>query len=194
MTDVPGRCTPRFPQENISAVAGLVRSQLRAWGCGRDTLAVCGGAAGGDIIFAESACEIGAEVHLLLPFDVETFAEMSVAPSGGDWVSRFQMLRDGCTIFQQAGVPGSRPDDGRAFERNNLRILEHARAALSGGLIFALLLWDAESGDGDGGTADFARRCAEFSIETVIIHPTTLRVSTRRRDGGADERSRLPGG
>ena len=184
MTDVPGRCTPRFPPGNVSAVADLVRSQLRAWGCGRETLAVCGGAAGGDIIFAESACEIGAEVHLLLPFDVETFIAESVEPSGDEWVRRFHNLRHRCTVLQQADVHGSQPGICHPFERNNRWILEHAGTELSGGPIFALLLWDTQDGDGNGGTADFARRCAELAVETVIIHPATLQISRRRAAGG----------
>lgn len=184
MIDVPGRCTPRFPRENVHAVADLFRSQLRAWGGGRETLAVCSGAAGGDIVFAESACEIGASVHLLLPFDVETFVAESVEPFGDEWVRRFHDLRNHCTVLQQGDLPGSQPERSHPFERNNRWVLEHARAGRPGGPIFALLLWDTLGGDGNGGTADFAHKCAELAVETVIIRPTTLQISKRRAAAG----------
>lgn len=185
---------PRFPRGNVPAVAELFRSQLRAWGGGQETLAVCSGAAGGDIVFAESACEIGASVDLLLPFDVETFVAKSVEPSGDDWVRRFHNLRLHCTVLQQADVLGTPPEKVHCFERNNIWVLEHACTELSGGPIFALLLWDTQGGDGNGGTADFAHRCAELAVETVIIHPTTLQISKRRAAAGLNARRCLPDG
>jgi hypothetical protein len=179
MIDQPDRYTPRFPPQNELAVANLLRSQLQAWHGGRETLAVCGAAAGGDILFAESACAIGARVHLLLPFGLEAFVADSVEPAGVAWVERFQRLTKRCTILCQPDVLGPEPNGCNAYQRNNLWILDHARAELPGGPILALLLWDAHGGDGIGGTADFARRCTELAAETVVIHPTTVEVSAR---------------
>jgi len=178
MIDLPGRCTPRFPPQNEPAVANLLRSQLEEWHGGRETLAVCGAAAGGDIVFAESACDLGARVHLLLPFALDAFVAESVAPAGVAWVDRFHRLTKRCTTLQPPDALGPNSDCD-AYQRNNLWILAHARAELPGGPIFALLLWNAQDGDGSGGTSDFARRCAELAVETVIIHPTTLEVSAR---------------
>ncbi len=51
-------------------------------------------ACGGDIVVAEAALDAGAELHVVLPFPVESFIEISVAvgnpPGGADrWVDRF---------------------------------------------------------------------------------------------------------
>ncbi|HWU15025.1 MAG TPA: adenylate/guanylate cyclase domain-containing protein, partial [Caulobacter sp.] len=47
-------------------------------------------AAGADIIFAEALLEAGAELHLVLPMNRESFVAVSVAPFGADWVQRFE--------------------------------------------------------------------------------------------------------
>lgn len=47
-------------------------------------------AAGADIIFAEALLETGAELHLVLPVNLESFVAVSVAPFGTDWIRRFE--------------------------------------------------------------------------------------------------------
>jgi len=47
-------------------------------------------AAGADIVFAEALLEAGAELHLVLPVNLESFVAVSVAPFGTGWVERFQ--------------------------------------------------------------------------------------------------------
>jgi hypothetical protein len=90
-------------------------------------------------------------------------------------------------------VLGPEPNGCNAYQRNNLWILDHARAELLGGPILALLLCADHGGDGIGGTADFARRCAELAVETVVIHPTTLEVSMRRIASRAERNTNSTG-
>jgi hypothetical protein len=47
-------------------------------------------AAGADIIFAEALLQAGAELHLVLPVNLDSFVAVSVAPFGADWVERFE--------------------------------------------------------------------------------------------------------
>ncbi|WP_243692064.1 adenylate/guanylate cyclase domain-containing protein [Caulobacter sp. BK020] len=47
-------------------------------------------AAGADIVFAEALLEAGAELHLVLPVNRESFVAVSVAPFGPDWIQRFE--------------------------------------------------------------------------------------------------------
>lgn len=47
-------------------------------------------AAGGDILFAESLLEQGAELHVVLPCAIDVFLRESVTPFGEDWAQRFQ--------------------------------------------------------------------------------------------------------
>lgn len=47
-------------------------------------------AAGGDILFAESLLELGAELHVVLPCTKDVFLRESVIPFGQDWKKRFE--------------------------------------------------------------------------------------------------------
>lgn len=49
-------------------------------------------AAGSDIIVAEALVEAGAELHVILPSDPESFARRSVEPYGAGWRERFDAL------------------------------------------------------------------------------------------------------
>lgn len=51
-------------------------------------------AAGADIIAAEAALAVGAELHIVLPSDPQDFRQSSVDPLGGDWGDRFDALLD----------------------------------------------------------------------------------------------------
>jgi hypothetical protein len=47
-------------------------------------------AAGADIVFAEALLDAGAELHLVLPVNLDSFVAVSVAPFGPDWIERFE--------------------------------------------------------------------------------------------------------
>ena len=47
-------------------------------------------AAGADIVFAEALLDAGAELHLVLPVNLESFIAVSVAPFGPAWSERFE--------------------------------------------------------------------------------------------------------
>ncbi|WP_165187040.1 adenylate/guanylate cyclase domain-containing protein [Caulobacter soli] len=47
-------------------------------------------AAGADIVFAEAVLEAGAELHVVLPVNRESFIATSVAPFGEGWLPRFE--------------------------------------------------------------------------------------------------------
>lgn len=49
-------------------------------------------AAGADILIAEALHQAGAELHVTLPYPVDRFRELSVAPFGDHWVPRFDAL------------------------------------------------------------------------------------------------------
>src|SRR5262249_28522111 len=49
-------------------------------------------AAGADILFAEALAQRNVGLHIMLPFAVEDFIEVSVRPAGEQWVQRFNVL------------------------------------------------------------------------------------------------------
>lgn len=51
-------------------------------------------AAGADILIAEALHKAGAELHIILPYPVDRFRELSVAPFGDHWLARFDALVD----------------------------------------------------------------------------------------------------
>lgn len=86
MTAPPG-ARARFPHEQQAGVAAQVREKLRAHRVG---FAHGSLASGADIIIAEIALELGAELHVVLPFAIDEFIAISVEPAGPDWVARFR--------------------------------------------------------------------------------------------------------
>jgi hypothetical protein len=175
MIDPPGRVIPRFPLERVPAVAASIGRQLARWGADAQTLAICGGAPGSDILFAEACLARGVHLRLLLPFSIEEFECETFERTAPAWLHRFKALLPRCEVLCQPDCLGPLPPGVTAYERNNLWILDHARSQLPLDSISALLVWDRQrTGDGPGGAADFVR-AAHLLREIVIINPTELK-------------------
>ena len=175
MIDQPERPTPRSPPSAEAAVTRATAEVLQGWTVGPGTLLVSGGARGADIIAAEQALELGAEVWLLVALPDEAFVAGSVRLPGTDWEQRYKALRQRCpTRFQhdELGPPDS-PE--LAFERNNDWILDAAQAAAP--RLRVLAVWDGEPGDGPGGTWDFVRRARTMGAQVAVIDPLDGTVS-----------------
>ena len=169
MVDQPDRPSPRFPASAERRVTKAVREVLEEWGVGPGTILVSGGARGADIIAAEQALELGAEVWLLVAQPDQEFISGSVSLPGTDWKARYEALRERCvTRFQgdELGPPSAGDD---VFERNNVWILHAARQAAPH--LRALVVWNGDQGDGRGGTADFVERALELEAEVAVIDP-----------------------
>src|ERR1051325_3650420 len=182
MTDAPDRVAKgreeRFPERKSEAVRDRVASDLDEWEVGREDLAVCGGARGADIIFAELCAERGAEVRLFLALPEDESVEESVRSPGTNWERRYEELRgrESVKTFGPRDDPKLPPGEGSVFARNNLRMIEAARAeAGAAERPYALLVWDERTeGDGPGGTSDFAERVELFGGRLAVINPTKL--------------------
>lgn len=57
-------------------------------------------AAGADILIAEALHKAGAELHVILPYPVDRFRELSVAPFGEHWVTRFDALVEVAVVVE----------------------------------------------------------------------------------------------
>jgi hypothetical protein len=67
------------------------------------------------------------------------------------------------------------------FERNNQWMIAMAMATVAPGHVYALLVWDGHSsGDGEGGTADFADDVRRIGGHISIINP--MRLPQQRKD------------
>lgn len=178
MIDRPEREDPRFPPEKEGVVRERTERQLDRWGVGEGDLAICGGAQGADLIFAEACAGREAEVWLFLALDEEEFLARSVHLPGGAWEDRFRALRargNVRTIFLDEGS-GKGAEGQSVFALNNERMIEAAlEQAGEPGNIFALLVWDErETGDGPGGTSEFASMVRSLGTNLAIINPREL--------------------
>ncbi|MBS1663631.1 MAG: hypothetical protein JST68_21490 [Bacteroidetes bacterium] len=177
MTDLPNRPKPRFPESKVDAVRDLMSHQLAAWNVGLGDLSICGGARGSDILFAEICLERGAEVWLCLSLKEELFIKESIRVEGTGWEARFNALKthEGIRILFQ-GRDSPLPDDLSPFAAANIWMVEVAKKeASSADRLYALLVWDELStGDGPGGTSDFAARVREAGGHLAVINPVRL--------------------
>ena len=182
MIDTPDRVAKgleeRFPPAKAEAVRACISKQLESWAIGPGDLAICGGARGADLLFAEVCAERGAEVWLYLALPEAEFLEASVRLPNSDWEERYFKIRDreGVKLFLQSDRLKSPPKAASVFARNNLWMINTARVEANDPKnLYGLLIWDEKpSGDGPGGTSDFAVRVKQLGGHLAIINPTKL--------------------
>jgi hypothetical protein len=162
MIDAPGRQAPRFPagKEPVAAneIARLLDSPDIA--ANSSDLAICSGACGGDLLFAEACLARGTSLELYLPFDEPTFLGNSVDFAGDDWRNRFFAAKSKAALHVAPDEFGPLRTNEDPYERVNLWMLERAARFGAARMIF-VCLWNGEGGDGPGGTKhlmDAARR------------------------------------
>ena len=151
MIDAPGREKPRFPPDKEPIAARAIASALADLDVGPGDLSICGGACGGDLLFAEAALARGARLELYIPFEEPTFLEKSVDFAGGDWRARFFAAKARGVLHVAARELGPPQEGEDPYERNNRWMMD---AALRFGADKAdfVCLWNGEGGDGPGGT------------------------------------------
>lgn len=153
MIDAPDRPEPRFPAAREVVAARAISDTLDTLGAGSEDLALCSGACGGDILFAEACLQRGLRLEMLLPFDIPTFLEKSVTFAGEEWRTRFYAIRDNpltSTLIMPDEL-GPPPADISPYVLTNLWLLH---CALSWGeeKVHFICLWNRQGGDGPGGT------------------------------------------
>jgi len=162
MVDAPGRKEPRFPASKEGVVADEIARLLASPDVAANSsdLAICSGACGGDLLFAEACLTRGTALELYLPFDESTFLANSVDFAGADWRNRFFAARSKAALHIATDELGPLRTNEDPYERVNLWMLERAARFGAAKMIFTCL-WNGEGGDGPGGTKhlmDAARR------------------------------------
>jgi hypothetical protein len=169
---------PRFPPAKIEAAAARIRAALDEVGAGSGDLGLCGGASGGDLLFAEACLERGMRVELRLARAENEFLAESVTFADPDrrWERSFASVRENLltTVLIMPEELGPAPKGVSVHDRCNRWILY---TALSQGLLKAsfITLWNGEPGDGPGGTQNMVELVRKLSgRQPIIIDPTTL--------------------
>ncbi len=161
MVDSSNREKARFPLEKVTIAEAEIAKVLDQLDANSDDLALTQGASGGDLIFAEACQKRGVKLQLMQPFTQPEFIERSIAPSQGEWRSRFfdvkaKLTQPTLCISDELGIikRNNKADaiSRTEFERCNLWLLNTALAYGPEKVQF-ICLWDGGVGDGPGGTA-----------------------------------------
>jgi class 3 adenylate cyclase len=168
----PAGTPARFPHEQQAAVTAKVRALLQARHVGFLYGAL---ACGADIIIAETALELGAELHLVLPFSVEEFVATSVARGGPGWAERFHHClarAASVTVASDSAYSG----DAVLFAYSSRIAMGQAlnRGASLDAKVWQLAVFDGEEGNETGGTwHDISQwRLAGGTTEVVSVKST----------------------
>ena len=172
----PDGTAARFPHNQQEAVAAQVREHLRARRIG---FAHGSLASGADIIIAEAALELGAQLHLVLPFEIDEFVAISVAPGGAGWSERFQR----CLAAASSVTVAS----DSAYNGDNVLFAYAARIAMGQAMnraasldarTWQLAVFDGEDGTDQAGTGHDIRQWAHAGGTTVIVPVHSNRYQT----------------
>jgi hypothetical protein len=151
MIDAPGRERPRFPADKEPMAASAIFRALEALGVGADDLCICGGACGGDLLFAEAVLGRSAQLELYIPFEEPVFLEKSVNFADADWRTRFVSAKSHAVLHVLPLEPEAVAAVADPYEQNNLWMLEAAERFGADKVDF-ICLWNGQQGDGPGGT------------------------------------------
>ena len=151
MIDGPTRKESRFPADKEPVAARAIGDMLDQIAVERGDLAICGGACGGDLLFAEAALARGLSIAIHLPFEEERFLAESVDFADADWRWRYFAVKSRASLHIASEELGPLKADENPYERNNLRMLQVATGYGAEKIDF-ICLWNGAGGDGPGGT------------------------------------------
>ena len=175
MIDAPNRKEPRFPADKEQIAAAAIAAKLDELKAGQGDLAFCGGACGGDMLFAEACLERGVRLDVRLPFDEPTFLQNSVTFAGDGWVDRYYKMKsdEKTRIYVMPDELGPTPKSVNPYARNNLWQLYTALAWGPDKVRF-VCLWNRKGGDGAGGTEHMVETVQKYSGRVYILDTTKL--------------------
>src|SRR5262245_1429098 len=159
MIDAPGRKKPRFPADKEWLAKDAIVGALNEARAGAEDLAICGGACGGDLLFAEACLARDMWLELYIPLDEPTFLANSIDFADANWHDRYVAAKSKATLHVMPDELGPLPAGANPYERNNLWMLESA-ARFGGEKIVFISLWNGHGGDGPGGAEHFMAEAA----------------------------------
>jgi tetratricopeptide (TPR) repeat protein len=167
---------PRFPPSKVPAAGARIRAALDEIGAGAGDLALCGGASGGDLLFAEACLDRGMRLELHLARAENEFLAESVTFADPDrrWERSFTRAKEKGTVLVMPEELGQPPEGVSAHDRCNRWMVY---TAMSHGLskISFIALWDGAPGDGPGGTENMVELVRQLTgRQPILIDPATL--------------------
>jgi len=174
MIDAPERDRPRFPPDKTGVAAAAIAATLDRLGANDEAQAICGGACGGDLLFAEAALARGCRVDLHLQFAESDFLQSSVAFAGPRWVDRYYAVKANprTRVHVQPAELGPPPPGVDPYVRNNRWQLETALARGADKLRL-IALWNGEDGK-RGGTGEMVATVRREGGQVAILDSEKL--------------------
>jgi tetratricopeptide (TPR) repeat protein len=168
----PAGARARFPHEQQAGVAEQIRAHLtaRKVGFAHGSLA-----SGADILIAEAALELGVELHIVLPFAIDEFIAISVAPAGPDWVARFRHCLGAATAVTIASDSAYNSDDVLFAYAGRIAMGQAMnRAASIDTRVWQLAIFDGDEAHDKAGTAHDIQqwRLAGGTTEIIAVRST----------------------
>jgi len=142
-------------------------------------------AAGADILVAEAILAGGGELHVVLPFPADEFAETSVIPAGERWAERFQScLSEAASVTVVTG--GRQGDDAAAYAYCSSIAMGGAlvRARFMASRAEQLAVWDGRTAFGPAGTAADISRWRATGLATTVVPVPPLTSTASADDAG----------
>jgi tetratricopeptide (TPR) repeat protein len=174
MIDKPDREKARFPATKVSAARARIRAELDKIGAGAGDLGTCGGACGGDLLFAEACLERGMRIELRIAQEEGAFLNASVRFAGAEWVDLYGEVKRRGKLLVAPDELGPPPKWVNIYERNNLWLL-YSALAHGLGKVFFVALWDGKGGDGPGGTQHMVEIFNDYTDKRAqLIDPAEL--------------------
>lgn len=175
MIDAPGRKVPRFPADKEPIAAQEIAKTLDQLQAQPGDLAICGGACGGDLLFAEACLERGLKLELRIAFAEEKFLQESVLLAGDDWRDRYYRVKENekTTVFNLPEELGHFGDGVNPYELNNLWQLYTALAWGPERVEF-ICLWNGKGGDGKGGSKHMYDTVRKYNGRAHHLNTTKL--------------------
>jgi class 3 adenylate cyclase len=173
----------RFPAAEEASVAAKIAAALDAAPPG---FAFGSLAAGADILFAEALLDRHASLHIVLPFAVEEFVDVSVRPAGGSWVDRFERCYKRAATTHFATDDRYLGDDSLFGYCSQLAMgLAVLRARHLCADLEQIAVWDGNPPSGAAGTA------ADMALwKGTGLPQTTIRIDAASGFGAANGRGR----
>ena len=153
MIDGPDRVSPRFPPELEDSVRQAIRERLKKLNPGSGYASAANGS---DMLFLETMLEMGAKVHVVLPYNKEQFLGDSVeVVPGSDWKARYEEILEKATEVLTASelrMEGG----GISYEYANLMLygLAATRARQLGTELIPMAVWEKDSQKWNGSRRD----------------------------------------
>ena len=119
---------------------------------------ICMAADGADILGAHAAHAQGAELAIVLPYNLQEYRKDFTSPPSADM---FEAVLEKATTHLE--LPGSREEGASAYQRANDVILSN--------IDLLIAVWDGKRARGQGGTGDVVQSAVSRSIPIIVIDP-----------------------